>query len=287
MYAARVYCSNFKNLKIAFTSIGWYAMAIVLFFTLYVALNSVGASRIRSSFFGPLTLGYITVAMIPFIYAVFSSSGFVGRLLSGASLMSAVFVLTATGSRGPAMALVLGCLLALLRIRNFFRAIIGMLIAGWIAYYFASKYAASGLERILGDTEGAYKSTESRYSQFEAAIEQFLQHPFFGQGTGSYSFFFHSLDYRYYPHNSFLEIGGELGLIGLLIYFSILIYCIQRIIKLRALKAPSRSDYQWIIAIIQALFYIGLVNSVLSNDFPSQRILFVSLGMFAATTRWR
>ena len=286
LFIARFYCTDFKKVRETFVLIGWYAMLIVAFFTLFVALNSAGESRIRSSFFGPLTLGYITVGMVPFLFAVFSSSGLAGKLLSSTAILGCVYVLAATGSRGPALAFVLGSLLAVLRVRNFLRVLLGMIVVGWASYHLASKYAASGLERILGETEGGARSADSRSDQFQAAIEQFGQFPIFGQGSGSYSFFFHSLDIRYYPHNSFLEIAGELGVVGLIIYCSIIFYSILRIVSLRVANIGSKSDYYWVIASIQALFYAGLVNSCLSFDFPSQRILFVSLGLLAATSKW-
>ena len=287
LYIARVYCSDLSKVKKVFTSSGWYSIACVLFYTAYVVLNATDSSRIRSSFFSPLTLGYITVGVIPFIYAVFSSSKSLNKILAGSSTMGAIYVLVATGSRGPALALVTATMIALLRLRNFLRVSIGIAITGWFAYFLASKYAASGLERILGQTKGGTNSADSRILQYQVAIEQFTQFPIFGQGIGSYSFFFHSLDIKYYPHNSFLEIAGELGVLGLLIYCSALIFCFVRIVGMRRIKIHSNENYFWIIASFQALFFAGLINSCLSNAFTSQRMLFVSFGLLAASTKWQ
>ena len=287
LYIARVYCSDLSKVKTVFTAVGWYSIACVIFYAAYVAFNATGSSRIRSSFFSPLTLGYITVGVMPFIYAVFSSSKTIGKLFSGSSILAAIYVLIATGSRGPALALVTAILLSLVRGRNFIKVVFGIAATGGIAYFLASKYAASGLDRILGETKGGSNSSESRMVQFQMAIDQFLQFPLFGQGIGSYSHFFHSIDTKYYPHNSFLEIAGELGLLGLLIYLSALLFCFFRIIGMRQIKSHINNDYFWIIASIQALFFAGLINSCLSNAFTSQRMLFVSFGLLAASTKWK
>ena len=286
LYIARLYFSNFTNARITAVSIGWYAIAVVFFFAAYVAVNSTGQIRISSTFFGALTLGYVTVATIPFLYAVFSTSGTLGRLLSGASFIFAAYILAATGSRGPMLALVVATLLSLLRIRKFFRISLALTIAASLSYLIASQYASSGLERIIGSTEGGANSVDSRISLLQAATEQFWLHPLFGQGSGSFSYFFHSQDVRYYPHNSFFEIAGELGLLGLVLFITILYYCTKRIIKLRTNRLLNQPNYYWVIVCVQALFYIGLINAFLSNDFPSQRILFASLGLMAATSRW-
>lgn len=71
-----------------------------------------------------------------------------------------------------------------------------------------------------------------RVVRYMKAVTLFLNNPFFGTGLGGFSI----LDQRDYPHNIILEIGSELGLIGLIIWGTILIKSLYVFINNNVLK---------------------------------------------------
>ena len=290
-YLARIHCDTPKKLYRTFTTAGLYAICLLIFFGSYVLTNYVDVIRINSSFFNALSLGYIIASMVPFIiFTVFYSNSSVLRLTAITAIVCSLFIVFATGSRGPLLAMIISILFAFFSFRYFFRAVIVFSIATVAITYYATTAAQSGhrgLERILGLTDAGSRSDEGREVRFFSAIEQFKEYPLFGQGSGSFSYFFSYSDTVSYAHNTILEIAGEFGLLGLVVYFAILILCILQIKKLRRAGKFGYKPLFWALACIQALFVVGFTNSNISGSLSSQKILFVSIGILAATTCWR
>ena len=290
-YMARIHCDTPGKLYRTFTAVGWYAVCLVIYFGAFVLLNYGSTIRIRSSFFGPLPLAYIVASMVPFIFfvAIYSQS-FLSRVTGIAAIAGGVLVIFATGSRGPLLALAVAAFFALFRFKHFFRMIAGFgltMIAVGFYIISAEKSGHKGIERILGVTDAGSKSSDGREELFSFAVRQFSEFPVFGQGSGSFSFFVTQSDTRLYPHNTLLEIAGEFGLLGLGLYISILILCVTKINQLRRASNYEYKLFYWALACIQALFFIGFMNSNLSFSLAAQKILFVSIGLLAATTCWR
>ena len=291
VYISRVYCGTPEKMQKVFVNVGWMAVFYAIFFIVYLIVNPSETSRIRSDFFGPLTLGYISVSMIPFIFAAGIYTRGPLRIIAIATIPFVINVMVSTGSRGPLLALVVGTTLALLRFQKLFRVFIGLSVVAIGGYIYARKGLQSdnkSLERIFGQNEVGAGGTASdgRSNHFSSAIEQFLQYPLFGQGSGSYSIFVLQFDTRYYAHNIFLSIAGELGLVGLVIFGTVVTMSLLQIQLLRRHSSRLFNRYYWVIACTQALFVMGLINSLLSFDLPTQRILYVGIGLLAATTKW-
>ena len=290
-YLARIHCDTPGKLYQTFTTAGWYAICLLVFFGFYVLINYQDVIRISSSFFGALPLAYAVASMVPFIIfiAVYSSTP-VSRLIAITAIVCSLLIVFATGSRGPLVAIGIAAFFSFFRFKYFFRSLIGFGLAAIATTFYVTTAAQSGhkgLERILGLTIASSRSNEGREERFFYAIQQFKEHLFFGQGSGSFSYFFSYSDSRSYAHNTILEIAGEFGLLGLLFYFAILIFCM---VQIKHLRGASNYDYKlfyWSLACIQALFFIGFINSNLSGSLSNQKILFVSIGLLAATTCWR
>ena len=290
-YMARIHCDTPGKLHETFTVAGWYALSLMSYLGAYVLLNYGSAIRISSSFFGPLPLGYIIASMIPFIFfVVVYSNSLLLRCAGMVAIASGVLTIFATGSRGPLLAIAVAAFFALFRFKYFFRVFAGFgvsLVALFFYVTIAAKSGHKGLERILGETEAAGRSSDGREELFSYAIRQFKEFPIFGQGSGSFSYFVTHSDTRLYAHNSILEIAGEFGLLGLGLYITILILCLIRINQLRRASNYEYKQFYWALASIQALFFIGFMNSNLSFSVEAQRILFAGIGLLAATTCWR
>ena len=113
------------------------------------------------------------------------------------------------------------------------------------------------------------ESLNQRLNFYSIAIELFDQKPIFGHGIGSWKY--ESLAYKksedntvlipYYTHNDFLQILVETGIIGLGIYFFILFYLFNNVMKL------FKRDKNMLIFII--LFVLFFLNSMI--NFPLHR----------------
>ncbi|KND22682.1 hypothetical protein AFK20_00760 [Enhydrobacter aerosaccus] len=109
-------------------------------------------------------------------------------------------------------------------------------------------------------TQGGGESIEVRFYAYRLSFSIFKENLIFGVGSGGYSFYSLKYDGFDYPHNIFLEIASELGEIGIILFFSILI-----------LTFISSLKNYLILALL--IFYI-LVSSG-SGDLYDARILFI------------
>ena len=292
VYMARLYCDTPTKINKTFTTVGWYAIFLLVYYSAYVIVNDTGETiRIRSTFFGPLPLGYAVASMVPFIFYIAATTQFKFlKYIAIAAIPVAILLIIETGSRGPLLAIIIASVISLLRFKYIVRVFTGFAVVLTTALIYLSSQDLTenkGLGRILGETDAAGNSSQTRIDLFSSAREQFMQFPLFGQGSGSFSYFFNSTDERIYAHNAYLEIAGEFGLLGLLLFFSLLILCLIQIFSLRKKSNSMYATQYWAITSLQALFFIGLVNSAVSFSLSSQRILFVSMGIIAATTIWQ
>ena len=107
---------------------------------------------------------------------------------------------------------------------------------------FSLKYSSTNTASITNristiNTEDT--STQQRLRYYKHSISQIIQNPIIGVGLGNWKI--KSIDYDkqdiegyiipYHTHNDFLEIGAELGLIGLIIYLMIFFYPLMDLYK--------------------------------------------------------
>jgi len=189
----------------------------------------------------------------------------------------------ATGSRGPFIGIVGGCMFSFLSRKQLFRSLFFIAVFGIISYislmYLAPEYAR---QRILSTFEkGAYYRTTRTYLN-TLAVEQYLRYPVLGGGAGSFASWRGWGDRRGYTHNMILEVAGETGTVGLIIILCMFAFCIRPMLRLRSKKEPLVVASR----MIQWLFWLGMVNALTSFDIPEQRALFAAMGFLAAVDRW-
>lgn len=174
--------------------------------------------------------------------------------------------------------------------RNFrlmFYIVLLIMIALFIVSYF-SNYFITIFYRIflLEDLSGA--SIGTRMSLYNSAIKILEKFPtnIIGLGIGGFSVYYISVyysgyDLRLYPHNIFLEIASELGVLGLFAFIFVLYKSFM--VAFDTIKEAKKDyrDYYLNIALL-ALFVFMLVNSSVSGDINDNRLLFTSLGLIYA-----
>jgi O-antigen ligase len=284
--ACRVYGSTRQNMHKTLRIIAWVSV-IVLICYVFTWIFFKNILVVEGRFEGGTT-------SLIFSWTAASSVVFASYLLVGPSMpWTKVFIsvlllfgmaaVVATGSRGPFIGLVFGCMFSFLSKRYLFRSLCVIVLFGLISYislaYLAPDYAR---ERILSAFQGgAYEKSNRTYLNMLAA-EQYLKYPVLGGGAGSFADWRGWGDRRGYNHNMFLEVAGEAGTVGLIIILCLFVFCIRPMLRLRSKKEPMVAASR----IIQWLFWLGLVNALTSFDIPEQRALFAAIGFLAAVDRW-
>lgn len=132
------------------------------------------------------------------------------------------------------------------------------------------------LSRISLLFTGADESSFGRLERFDVATAMILQNPIIGQGFASFPLFYNGLDKKEYPHNIFLEIQAELGIIGTVIFVSLLAYAFYRGVIIYK-RNFEKLDYVQLSAI--GLFIFFFLNSNTTGDITDNRILFAFMSM--------
>jgi O-antigen ligase len=210
-----------------------------------------------------------------------------GRVRTGAivALPLCLISLLAAGSRGPVVAFVVGLvtLLSLVaadsQVRQRLALLIGALVGAAILVPLIVPGSAIGrsLSTILGSASGL--SSNGRSALWTGAYATLSHHVLLGIGTGGFG----SLNLGYpYPHNILLEVGLELGVLGLLALVVMVASIGIRLARLwRATSLNERLESSLLIALLAS----ALVNAFFSGALPDNRDIWrwggIAIGMYA------
>ncbi|WP_419893009.1 O-antigen ligase family protein [Oceanobacillus kimchii] len=230
--------------------------------------------------FNPNRIGlYLTISAIFSFYLAQTRHKFYYMLFIVFGL-----VVSLTGSRKAFLMLLLGILLLyyLNKGKNLTKKIlaipilIGILIIGlFIVYNVPILYEILGsrldsLITVFTNTGVGDNSINERSQMIEIGRMLFLDKPFFGYGLGSYGL---ESGLGEYSHNNYIELLVGLGIIGLLIYYSMFIFIM---IKLYIVRDRILSNPIFVILFLLLIMDYGLVSY---NGFLYQFI--IALGFIA------
>lgn len=169
------------------------------------------------------------------------------------SILAGFFLLFAGGSRGP----VVSVLIVFFIKQSYFisKKRIFLLLSAVTAFIFIGFFFIGG---YLFETD--FYSVYARFDLFKAVSEYDFQYVK-GTGIGSYGLLIFGEDIEYYPHNIFLELFFENGLIGLFLFLMILFLFFKSF-------QPN---------IINLLCIYFLIASLVSADIPGNNNLFILL----------
>lgn len=189
------------------------------------------------------------------------------------ALLPSVSMMTIAASKGPTIALVVTLLLFM---PMFFKKIrIKHLLLLPIVIYLITKigFVDRSLENLIlrfiytGDD----LSTSIRLDIYNESMELFYANPLFGIGVGGLDF---------YPHNFFIEILAENGILLFLPVSALLVLFIVRYLKFVLSKT---TDY--IEAIIIALLSTSMISLMFSFTYVDHKYLFLSIGLLIVYNR--
>jgi len=205
-------------------------------------VGGVREPRIAGPLGDPNFYAQILVPLVPLaLYRLWDERPARLRLLAALALAAITAALAFTYSRGGALAA--GLVLALaavdkrIKLRHILPcAALAALLLLWVPSEFGGRLGT--LRRLLPeeDEEAVTVSAESSFEQrkllMQTAWEMFDAHPWLGVGAGNYSEHFdeyaahvgsatpsyENFGERRYPHNLFLEVAAETGILGLLTF---------------------------------------------------------------------
>lgn len=216
-----------------------------------------------------------------------------GRRLRAASLLSLAlftglaFVVTISGGKGPVLELSAAILLPLalgLRITRrkiFYKSyqvsiifVVGAMVAGLSAYIAVSDHTPRSLLRLASMIEGGeFRGTAAeRATYYERVFDIWPDAPVLGHGAGSWPILEHGREHRDSPHNLFLEVLLETGVVGLILFLALLTVALGPISLERV-----RNDPLAMCAIM--LFLHQFLSSMRGGDVSEHRFMFMALGM--------
>lgn len=266
-------------------------------FTIYVAILSFVCfifNLIASTFF-PVDLAadklkgaYLTVGLfLGFATLLLEKEGF-NKLA-----LIFLFLILLLGARGPfifTLVCYLGLKLTRFDISNFLRSSIILksiiyftLFSVFIMWlYLNVNFVTESIDHavfrlaLLFESEDKGASVNQRLYFISVAIDMWSNNTLFGAGMGSFSHYAFGEDFRAFPHNVFLEIFAEAGIIPgaifLFIFCSVLLYCYKKsywsvfFITLYCILNISKSSAFEDIRFVFVFVFLFLFDLIKSNN---------------------
>ena len=235
-------------------------------FTLSAVLNPIWYSR---------ALG---VAALSALFLADTARNTLRKLLAILSLPLFVFFMVLTASRAP-LASLLGAT-ALYIVFKKRRSVImkwattGLVFA--LVFIVIQSLSQYQIQARLAEPTVIDMSAALRLYFWYLASGLFMGSPLIGIGTGSFASMAQGV--ASYPHNIFLEIGSELGIIGLILFGLFVFKSIQygRTIIKRENRYPQ---YEGLGRVTMSVFTFALINALFSGDITGNTMVWFSAGM--------
>lgn len=225
----------------------------------------------------------------------------VAVLLSLASLLTVLGGIFVTYSRGGFLTLaVLGVLMVPMRLIRL-RHLVGLTVAGLLLAplvapgYTQRMLSIGGVAELFGSTEAeADGATRGRTTEMLSALAAYFDHPILGVGPGQYLPFY-SVHYQSLPeisireisdprraHSLYLELGAELGTLGLAIFLAIPLLLLRDLRALRlGLWERGRPDLSRLAASF-SLVLLAYLGAGVFLHLAFERYYWFMVGMTAA-----
>ena len=152
---------------------------------------------------------------------------------------------------------------------------------GFAAIFFLIN-SASQLTARLQTPLMSEMSTAFRFIAWYKGTLDFFSSPILGIGTGSFELVSPWIVFDY-PHNLFVEIASENGVLGLVILFAIIILGFRySFFSIKAFANRQEQTLMWRSITFFAIFLFALWNSMFSGDLALNEIVWFSIGLIYA-----
>ncbi|HAF70295.1 TPA: hypothetical protein DCL37_02915 [Candidatus Acetothermia bacterium] len=198
------------------------------------------------------------------------------------------------GARGPVIALILSLVLFFalsarglpsIRIERYaLRLGVVMLAALVILGIFGGELFSTLMFRTQVLISEGGTSALTRFGLYHEAFDLWARSPIWGNGIGGFGIAVTGQDVREYPHNIILELGAETGLIGVLIFVTMLIVAFAKpVINLSAQRGLTTTVTRYLL--VACCF--ALLNAMVSGDINDNRMLFTWIALVASVSRFQ
>lgn len=124
----------------------------------------------------------------------------------------------------------------------------------------------------------------TRFALYREALDLWAHSPIWGIGIGEFGIAVTGQDVQEYPHNIILELGVETGLIGVLVFVTMLIVAFARpVITLSAQRGLAKTATRYLL--VACCF--ALLNAMVSGDINDNRMLFTWIALVASVSRFQ
>ncbi|MBF0594474.1 MAG: O-antigen ligase family protein [Candidatus Omnitrophica bacterium] len=254
------------------------------------------SGRVMASFKHPNDLGaYLVFMILPALVLVFVFCAETFKQYSGLKVFRAfgwgaltvllVAVLGQTYSRGAWLGSTVAVLVFLFFARRFWFLLLGG-VALFGAVFLPMLFQHRNVSFISESAGNSCSlSGSGRIGYWEDAIRIIAEHPVFGTGINTYTQVIKTYNtvWKAYPHNCYLQMGAELGLVGLGLFLWFLGAVITVIA--RQLWNMPKQPYRWLCAAFFAGWCGVLAHSALDTTFYSSQLsvlLWVMTGFILA-----
>jgi len=195
-------------------------------------------------------------------------------------LLITLLGLISTGSRGPLLSLFLGVVVYTIffepkrRLKLISYSLFAFGVVLVLLLSLPESLTTRYLQALEGDVvvvAGGVKRMSTiamRLEFWQMSVASFLsdiRHMLFGMGSGGFSSLFIWRDFKWYPHNMFMEVTAELGLFGLISYLAFLLVSARTILSARLPEGFSMHTSLWIVALL-VMFFTAQFSGDLNNN---------------------
>lgn len=131
---------------------------------------------------------------------------------------------------------------------------------------------------ILFQGIGSDSSAIGRWMRYLVAINMWIEKPLIGYGVGSFPLFYSGIDSRDYPHNIFLEVVAELGIVGLVSFLLLIGNSLYKGWIVYRKKYKEMGSLQITIILV---FLFLFFNANISGDFNDNRLMFTFISLLS------
>jgi O-antigen ligase len=285
----RLFFKTYKQIWIFLTVICGLATGIAAILTVISFSHKYAGGRLQFFEANPIPTGTLlalglVIAVIGLTSELFGKTRKV-KLLCIVAILVCLYGIFLSGVRGPLISAIVGLALYFLVLfmqrPRVLASIAGMVVLVLVTFNVWYRYVISSVPNIGGYslqaiTEGL--STQERVERYRAAIELFVQNPLLGTGTDGFA----QHTGLGYPHNIFLEIASETGVVGLLIFTCFLASIALHGLRYFAMSATRYDPRAMPIGLAVLVVSLTLLMSKqFSYNLTMHKDLFAFLGLMA------
>jgi O-antigen ligase len=199
-------------------------------------------------------------------------------------IIPSIFLMVRAGSRGALLSFIITLffyvsLLVKAKMKTKLSAVIIFVLLFLFAYYLIPE---TTLDFYKGTFDYQYtpeSSVSQRFTMWQQALNDFISNSVFGVGVGN------SVWGGGFPHNIILEVAAELGLVGLLMLFTICYLSMKN--AMIVIRKTTNPELRVCMKISFLLFIYSFVEALFSGYITNQTQLFISIALISSLVRTR